>query len=244
MNRDIAILTSYWDGQDRNFDFFDKAVKPRFEYIAKKWGADLIIETEFSDFIKRNNLNHWVQKSLNIKKHLKNYSRILYLDNDCVVSRKTPNMFEMFPEGNLYAVLDGSANDENCFNRSEEMYQIQAYFGSINWTYGYYNAGVILMEHQHHYIFKNNLRCHTLYGDQGLFNYFLRKYGFPHKNLGRNYNSMSVNVINPQLPPFKGLYTPEDIARGVYISHAAGVGAIFGGKEKNDYIHKLNLLMP
>ena len=239
-----AILTSFWDGPEKEFDFFPKAVRPRLEYLSKEWGAELIVEENLDEEIKRNKLNPWVQKSKNIKKYLNVFDRVLYLDSDCVVSRKTPNVFEIFPKGYLYAVLDGAKDDPNCFARCEEMIQIQAYFGSIDWTYGYYNAGVILVEKDHHYIFKDNLRCNTPYGDQGLFNYFLRKYGFPHKNLGRNYNSMSINILDPIYPPFKGLYPPEDISRGVYIAHAAGVGLIFGNVEKNNYIHKLNLLMP
>lgn len=244
MKYKYAIVTSHWDGQDKQYDFFEKAVLPRFEYISKKWKVDLVIETELSDFVKTNRMNHWVQKSLNIKKNLKIYNRILYLDNDCVISRETPNIFEMYPENYVYAVLDSSDGDLNCFARCEEMYQLQAYFGSIGWTYGYYNAGVILIDNNHHYIFKDNLRCNTPYGDQGIFNYFLRKYGFPHKNLGRMYNSMSINVINPEYPACsRGLYPPEDISRGVYIAHAAGIGAVYGGRDKNMYIHKLNLLM-
>lgn len=243
MKDKIGVLTSFWDGPDKQFDFFEKAVLPRLEYISNQWKAELVIETEFSDFVKLNNLHPWVQKSLNIKKHLKKFDRLLYLDSDCVVSKKIPNIFEMFPKGFLYAVLDGAKHNDNCFNRCEEMYQLQAYFGSINWTHGYYNAGVILMEKEHEYIFKDNLKCHTPYGDQGIFNYFLRKYGFPHKNLGRAYNSMSINVIDPEYPPNKGLYPPEDISKNAYIAHAAGIGLVFGNKEKNDYIHKLNLLM-
>jgi lipopolysaccharide biosynthesis glycosyltransferase len=245
MSKKIAIVTSFWDGPDKNLDFFDKAVLPRFKYISEKWKADLVIETEMSEFVKNNRLNQWVQKSINIKKNLKLYDRILYLDNDCVISRSTPNLFAIYPESFVYAVLDGPEGDANCFSRCEEMHQLQAYFGSINWTFGYYNAGVILADKEHHYIFKDNLKCNTPYGDQGLFNYFLRKYGFKHKNLGRAYNSMSINVINPEYPiSNKGLYPPEELVRGAYIAHAAGVGVMYGQRDKDMYIHKLNLLMP
>lgn len=245
MLKDYAIVTSFWPGPDKDYDFFDKAVLPRFKYISEKWDVDLVVETEMSEFITKNKINAWVQKSLNIKKNLKKYKRILYIDNDCVVSRQTPNVFEMFPKDCVYAVLDGPEGDSNCFFRCEEMYQLQAYFGTINWTYGYYNAGVILVDSDHHYIFKDNLKCNTPYGDQGLFNYFLRKYGFCHKNLGRAFNSMSINVVRPEYPiSDKGLYPPEDIARGIYIAHAAGVGVAYGLREKDAYIHKLNLLMP
>jgi len=222
------IITSAWGEYP---DFFKKVTLPRFEYISSKWNVDFKILQEKQE-------NSLFNKLL-IKDTCKSYDRVLFLDFDCVISRNTPNIFDTFEEGYIYAALDSSIGDENCFHRSQEMIEMQAYFGTIGWTKGYYNSGVILMDQIHHYIWNNFQNCGVKFTDQTWFNYFLRKYGFDHKTLPREYNSFGLNSIYNTISPFEFINLPENIASHAYIAHAAGVNK----NEKQDYIFKLNLLM-
>jgi lipopolysaccharide biosynthesis glycosyltransferase len=222
------IVTSAWGEQPV---FFKKVTLPRFEYIAEKWNVEFKILEEKKESSLFNKLL--------IKNLCKNYDRVLFLDFDCVMSRDTPNMFDAFEEGYVYAALDSSIGDEDCFHRKQEMIEMQAYFGSISWTRGYYNSGVILMDKIHHYIWNDFQNCGVKFTDQTWFNYFLRKNGFQHRPLPREYNSFGLNSIYETKSKFEFVNLPENIAKHAYITHAAGVNQI----EKENYIFKLNLLM-
>jgi lipopolysaccharide biosynthesis glycosyltransferase len=238
-----AILVCDWSNPIHST--FNSVVIPRLEYISKKWNSSLIKVNDLPDFIKNKKwdikyeLNKYA-KLFYIEKYCKEYDRILYIDSDCVVSRDSPNMFEIFEEGYVYAALDSYDGDQNCFHRANEMISSQSFFGSINWTNGYYNSGVILIDRIHHYIFKYKQDVFLNFSDQTWFNYFLRKYGFKHRPLPRTFNSFCMNNIIGSTSPFAASpLFPEIIAEKSFIAHAAGVEE----KLKNDYIFKLDQIM-
>jgi hypothetical protein len=142
----------------------------------------------------------------------------------------------------FYAVLDAADGDKYCFHRMEEMVASQALLGSINWGHGYYNTGLMLLENQHSKIFEDcNYKMLFRFTDQTKINYYLRKYNFLHKNLSKQFNSMAINSITSKCTPSNtSLVTPEILAKDCWVAHAAAIP----NNLRNDYIFKLDLLMP
>lgn len=240
-----AIITYLWQNLSYK-EAFDRVVLPRLDFLAKKWDAELIVSNKFNDNLKNENwpegyeLNQY-NKSLILKDLVGNFNRSLCIDADIVLSREIPNIFEMYENGYFYAVLDGCEGDKYCFHRVEEMIASQAMLGSINWTYGYYNVGFMLLEKEHKIIFEDeNYKMFLSFSDQTKINYYLRKYKIPHRNLSRKYNSMAINSINSMFSPKNvNLVPPDILSKDVYAAHAAAIP-----KEiKNDYIFRLDTLM-
>ena len=52
----------------------------------------------------------------------------------------------------------------------------QALLGTINWTYGYYNTGLMLLENQHYKIFEDcDYKVMFRFTDQTKINYYLQQ---------------------------------------------------------------------
>jgi hypothetical protein len=240
-----AIVTYNWSNTSYE-EAFNKVVVPRLQFLAKKWGAELIISNYFHEEIRNENwpndyeLNQY-NKSFILKDVVKKFDRTLCVDADMVLSRETPNVFEIFPQKYFYAVLDGAEGDKYCFNRVEEMIASQAMLGNINWTYGYYNVGLMLLDKMHAKIFEDqNYKIFLRYSDQTKINYFLQKYKFAHKNLSRQFNSMAINSIESTISPHAvTLVSPDVLAKNTYAAHAAAIPSDI----RNDYIFKLDILM-
>ena len=240
-----AIVTYHWFEPSYK-EAFNKVVIPRLDYLAKKWNAELIIENRIDENLKNENwpenyeLNQY-NKSLILKNIIGKFDKTLCIDADMVVSRKMPNIFEIYEDGYFYAVLDGAEGDQYCFHRVEEMIASQAMLGSINWTHGYYNAGFMMVEKNHKIIFDDeNYKIFFSFSDQTKINYFLRKHKIPHRPLPRQYNSMAINCIRSRLSPkVVNLVPPDILSKDVYVAHAAAIP-----KEiKNDYMFRLDMLI-
>lgn len=226
-----AVITCAWGELP---DYWYNIVLPRLEFISNKWNVKLhIINTELE------NIDCKMYNKIQIGEVCKQYDRIFYMDNDCVISRNCPNVFETFEEGIFYAVLDSSLNDLECKNRIEEIKYSQEKFGNINWNSGYYNAGVFLCDKIHSKIWENFVSTDFVYTDQTWINYFLRKYKFKHSALDKIYNSMGINTIKTNDIIQGGIEIPERIAKNVYIAHAAGVHTFL----KNYFIEKFDEVM-
>lgn len=226
---------------------FEKVVLPRMEFLAKKWDVELIVSDKLNPEIKNQNLHqsshlYHYNKLFILKDLIKKFDRVLCVDGDMVLSREMPNIFEMYPMNYFYAVLDACNGDEYCFHRNDEMIASQALLGTINWTYGYYNTGLMLLENQHSKIFEDcDYKVMFQFTDQTKINYYLRKYNFLHKNLSRQFNSMAINSIDAKESPLMiNLVTPEILSKNCWVAHAAAISDDL----RNDYIFKLDLLMP
>jgi len=241
-----AIVTYNWLKTSYQ-EAFEKVVLPRMEFLAKKWNVELIVSTALNPEIKNENLDqddhlYHYNKLFILKDLVKKFDRILCVDGDMVLSKKMPNIFEMYPMNYFYAVLDAADGDKYCFHRMEEMVASQALLGSINWGHGYYNTGLMLLENQHSKIFEDcNYKMLFRFTDQTKINYYLRKYNFLHKNLSKQFNSMAINSITSKCTPSNtSLVTPEILAKDCWVAHAAAIP----NNLRNDYIFKLDLLMP
>lgn len=240
-----AIVTCLWNNISYK-EAFDKVIIPRLNFLAKKWDSELIISNKFDEKIKNENwpqdyeLNKYNKISI-LKDILNNFDKILCIDSDVVMSRETPNIFEIYENGYFYAVLDGSEGDQYCFHRVEEMIASQSMLGSINWTHGYYNSGFMILEKNHKIIFEDeNYKIFFRFSDQTKINYYLKKYKIPHRALTKKYNSMAINCLESKLSPMVvTLVTPDILSKDVYAAHAAAIPSDI----KNDYIFRLDNLM-
>jgi lipopolysaccharide biosynthesis glycosyltransferase len=240
-----AIITYYWSDLSYK-EAFDKVVIPRLDFLAKKWNSELIVCNNFNENIKNENwpqdyeLNKY-NKCFILKELVGKFDKVLCIDSDIVLSKEMPNIFQIYEDGYFYAVLDGAKGDQYCFHRIEEMIACQAMLGSINWTYGYYNTGFMILEKEHKIIFQDeNYKIFLNFSDQTKINYYLRKYKIPHRSLSKEYNSMAINCIDSKLSPkIVNLVPPDILSHNVYAAHAAAIP-----KEiKNDYIFRLDALM-
>jgi lipopolysaccharide biosynthesis glycosyltransferase len=76
------------------------------------------------------------------------YERILYLDNDVLVSPLSPDLFELTPADHFAACA------EETWSRFPECKRaILAELGDIPWNYPYFNAGVMLASHSQREVF-------------------------------------------------------------------------------------------
>jgi|GEM_PF-6246176 len=228
-----AIVTCAWGELP---DYWYNIVLPRFKFISNKWNVNFhIIDTELE------NINNKMYNKIQIGEVCKQYDRIFYIDNDCVISRDTPNIFETFKKGKFYGVLDSTIHDTDCQNRISEIKYSQEKFGNINWNVGYYNAGIFLCDKEHSKIWENFVFVNFIHTDQTWINYFLRKYKFDHEAISKKYNSMGINTIKNDSKEilYGAIDLPERICKAVYIAHAAGVPNFL----KNYYIEKFDEAM-
>ena len=220
---------------------------PRLESFSRKCEAELIISNAINPEIKKEQLTNpmFYDQFLNynkcfiLKNLIKQYDRSIYVDPFIVISKETPNIFDVYVPENFYATLDAPHFDKICQIRIEEMIASQAILGSINWSYTYYNTSFMLLNKDHYKIFEDTeyrmpFRCF----DQTKINYYLNKYKFSHIALPREFNSNMINNIDPFLSK-NGLCPPEVLSKNCYIVNTDHIANDF----KNDYIFKLDMLM-
>jgi alpha-N-acetylglucosamine transferase len=84
------------------------------ENYAKKIGVDLIIQNR--SLIKHKLYSAHLEK-FNIKELLDHYNRILYVDNDILIKKNTPNIFEIYKDEDSIYMLDevGMNNHQDYF---------------------------------------------------------------------------------------------------------------------------------
>jgi len=226
---------------------FEKVIVPRLEYLSKKYEAELIISNSINPEIKKEQVTNpefytrylKYNKCFILKNLIKQFDRSLYIDPFTVISKKMPNIFDLFIQDNFYAVLDAPPFDKLCEARIEEMIASQAILGSLSWYHTYYNTSFMLLNSNHYKLFEDSeykmpFKCF----DQTKINYYLNKYKFPHVNLPREFNSNMFNNSDTSLS-INGLCPPEILAKNCYIVNTDHVPNDF----KNDYIFKLDILL-
>lgn len=240
-----AIITYNWDDILYK-DAFHKVIIPRLESLSKKFEAELIISNtkhpslEKDSFHDINFINKY-NKLHSLKQLVPKFDRSLCIDPFVVVSKNMPNIFEIFLSDYFYAVLDGSDGDKNCFHRMEEMIASQAILGSLNWSYGYYNTSVMLLNNNHGRIFEDqNDKIFFRLFEETKINYYLRKNNFEHKKLSRQFNSHAFNSVKSKFTDINNnIIPPEILAQDAYAVNTFHIQE----EIKNDYIFKLDTIM-
>lgn len=181
-------------------DWFDSIVLPRMTEAAKRWNAGLhvIVNGDRDPRVK-----------MKLGELVPNAERTLWIDADCIVSRDSPNPFQVFPAGAFYAADDHPTSDPLAQSRMGEIATAQAIYGSIGWVKGYFNTGVVLCDDGHaaawlHW--SDNAMC---YPEQTYVNYRAR---YCHYRLAKL--------------PWQWNATPMNVGEGTaYIAHCAGIKA-------------------
>jgi hypothetical protein len=121
-----------------------KATNPFMREYARKCGADFIV----IELPKFQHLGQLYYEKFQLYSLFDTYERILYLDNDVLVSPDSPDLFLLTPHDHF------SASSEETWSRYPECKRaVLAELGEIRWTYPYFNAGVMLASRQHREIF-------------------------------------------------------------------------------------------
>lgn len=120
------------------------------------------------------------------------YNRILRLDNDTIIKKDCPNLFELDPS-NFYATREDVGSKK--LARLKEIQDIQTQLGTIEgWDSFYFNSGVILASEIHKEAFNlSNLNLTEVKGgmqEQSVLNWLSFKLKFNIVDLGPNFNFM------------------------------------------------------
>ena len=180
----LAITTRTHTGFERISDLTYPSIK---EY-AKKCNADFVRLTKSVNHIDSDGKSHY--KILNNYETLEEYDRICHLDTDILITKHTPNIFEIVPEDKMSVVYED--NGTRVEHRGEVMRNIQNTFGNIGWKQGYPNTGLIVASKQHKDIFKRiDGKLYENWGqDCAHIGYNIVKYGFQVHELDFRWNHM------------------------------------------------------
>lgn len=181
---------------------------PTMQAYADRINADFIVIDKIPDSYQFEEYSAYWAKFI-LKDYLQEYSRIIYLDLDTIVSENCPNLFEIVPEDSFAAVVE----DDYGNDLSGEILAIQGNLGDIGWVKGYINVGVMVMSREHSGLFRldKNLKCDTKFPEQTLINFNLKKEGYKVHQLSHRFNHMSF------------LNVPHNDRLHSYISHYAAI---------------------
>ena len=169
-----------------------KATNPFMRDYARNCGADYLVIQE----PKFRNLGQLYYEKFQLYDLFEKYERILYLDNDVLVSPDSPDLFLSTPESHF------SASSEETWSKYLECKAaIQNELGEIKWNYPYFNAGVMLASRIHREVFNpaspgllrwatDEVRKRYPYqgDDQTYFNYRLNELKLPMMDQGYRFN--------------------------------------------------------
>lgn len=165
---------------------------PTMKAYADRINADFIVINKIPESYQFEEYSAYWAKFI-LKDYLKEYSRIIYLDLDVIVSPNCPNLFEIVPEDSFAALVE----DDYGNDLSYEISDIQEILGNIGWKKGYFNVGVMVISDKHSGLFNldKKAKCNTRFPEQTLINFNLQTEGYKLHKLSHKFNHMSfLNV--------------------------------------------------
>lgn len=201
-------------------DWFERIALPRMKWAAETWNATLVV--------MKPTVRMGVTVKMLLAEQVPLADRTLFVDGDLIISRRSPNPFEVFPPGFFYAAADSPPGNLNNWNRADEMAFSQAILGSIRWASGYFNTGVMICDKNHAGAWTNYIHCPFTFPEQTFTNYRVRELGYALKELPWQWNATIIN-------------TPKDRKQSDgYIPHAAGIV----GQARADWMIAMDKEMP
>ena len=175
---------------------------------ADRIGADFRCVEEFDVDEKFNQIplgrggnTAYLIKLLVIQDALREYDRVIWFDDTCIVSSNTPSLFDTVPV-ELFAahnegILDWVLADE----QTKGMYERNG-FPNIITSQNYFNTGVMVVSKAHSPLFEDNIiidlgvkgHFKNAYPEQTYLNYMIAKYRIGFFPLPSIFNRMAVNV--------------------------------------------------
>ena len=155
-------------------------------------------------------------EKLDIKSYFKEYDRILYLDDTCIISPYCPNLFDIVPYNKLGVVLEKLPyyNKLNTLKDSLKYYHRSIDSLEEN-NHVWFNSGVILASKIHINLFeypKKSIKKFGHFVDQPIFNTNRYKYNLDFVDLGLRYNYLGTRIAE-EIP-----YKINDLDN-IYIYH-------------------------
>ena len=208
----------------------------RIKKYAKKCNARLIIEAELEQPCSEteSRICSMRHKLTMLRRHLREYDRVLMLDDTVLIREDTPDLFAIVPEGRIGGVLEEYRGEERIrriLDGACEFYGVNRteFSGSSGNKNNVVNTGVLLLSRRHHFdlLFNNGRHWNDeaggveveehLFGDQGYVNAMLQKKEFDFDSsfldLGPRFNFVgSFENINRNKVDF--------LAEESYIAHA------------------------
>lgn len=183
------------------FSEMGRITQPLMKNYATRCNADLVVITE-PLLAKRFGLPARYEK-FQLFDLLSTYERVLFLDNDILVTPDAPNVFELVSPGLFSAV------SETGFSRvGLDIELTQKVLGTLSWDRPYFNTGVMIASRIHRPLFDptrpelrqwnafsmSDPRYHPAGEDQAYLNYLVNSAKVPFFDLGYRFNHTRVRT--------------------------------------------------
>ena len=174
----------------KNFESISKITFPIFRTYAQRISADFYHIENKKYTLEYPNIPIFYEV-YQLYDLLDIYDRIIYLDIDAIINFKCPDLFQIIPREFVGAyIVDGFTS-----RHDKDMLDIQKEYGDLNWTSGYFNAGVMIISKQHKEIYnlENGIFIGT-YSNQTQLNYNVKKFNYKTFDIGyRNNHTIASN---------------------------------------------------
>ena len=183
-----------------NRERFLQYSRPTVEKYCEKHNVDLkIIGTKKYNLPVTHDYNYNIFEKYQVYDYINGYERILRLDADVIIAPHCPNYFDSDPEP-IYVTYEDVRNRRE--QRLAEIQRIQGALGNVpNWKKGYFNSGVVLFSARHKEAFKFDRsilrKALGAFKEQSSLNWNVRNCGFKVKDLGCDFNYLSLFEEGP-----------------------------------------------
>jgi lipopolysaccharide biosynthesis glycosyltransferase len=190
---------------DRPFKEFTIESQKRY---AEKIGADFRVVEEYDVDSKFNEIKigrggntAYLIKLLVINDALNEYDRVIWLDDTCVVSKDTPNLFQTVPAECFAAHNEGILGWVLADKQTKGLYERNGIKDVIT-SQNYFNTGVMVVSKYMKFLFEDDMimtlgKQHhfaNAYPEQTYLNYLIAKFRLPFFALPSIFNRMAVNA--------------------------------------------------
>lgn len=183
------------------YDSIGKITFPLMRDYARKILADcIVLDTP------KLNLGFYHYEKLQIFDLFERYERIIFLDNDLLMTPRCPNLFSVTPREKFgaFRVSDYTKLHDNAIRI------VQDELGEIGWGRGYFNSGVMVASRQHREVFNkdNGLlkwisrdTTGELFANQTYINYLVKKFRIEVYDIGYKFNHLGHDFDGNTIAP-------------------------------------------
>jgi hypothetical protein len=174
------------------FEEMGKITHPLMREYAGRCNADFIVITA----PHLGHLGRFTYEKFQLYSLLDIYDRIIFIDTDILVSKDSPNLFDVVPRDHF-----GAASETTYSQAPVHQRITQEELGPIDWKYPYFNSGMMIFSRAHKEVFDPNdpklarwatdevrTRYNLLGSDQPYLNYRVNELGVPFVDVGFRFN--------------------------------------------------------
>lgn len=167
---------------------------PIIKHFAKQWDADFMVLGRWADEEACPHPKGRIfYRTFRCYDLLNEYSRILHLDADTIISKICPNPFDEFPEDKIAVLYEDKGS--RCIDRRNRIRKVQELFGYINHEKNYINTGFLLFSKAHKELFRPHKgKYYTDLGfDCAFYSYKIHELKLPVHEIDYKWNTMSMH---------------------------------------------------